>query len=250
MMARQRIHRSRGAVLAEVIMVGVVGSLLLSVLPGFYLGYIKLWQRETARLGSVQQADFAVRRMQEDIRNARNLVISSDGSSITVVLPKRSYDATLGRMVNVLDSNGSLINGDQVQYYYTPNTAGSAGGAIYRRVIRLDGIERPARLVSTGIYPALNPRYSLTSSPIPVFTYDGTLRAVTVTMTAAVPKPSTGTFASGQVDPKCRRCGSNLVRVATEQHPEGETRCPYCGLSVKPNVEIATYQTELSLRNR
>jgi len=245
----QSSHRSRGAVLAEVIMFGVIGSLLLTVLPGFCLGYVKLWQRDSARLGSVQRADFALRRMQEDVRNARSLVVSSDGTSITLTLPKRSYDATLGRMVNDLDAAGSLVDGDRVSYFFIQDS-GSRGGAIYRQVTRPDGTQLLHRLVTRGIYPDLNPRYCSTSPAKPIFSYDGTLRKLSISMTAAELKASTSTFGAPQVDPKCRRCGGDLVRVQTYQHPEGETQCSQCGSQVRPNAEITTYETQLSVRNR
>jgi len=59
---RVRFHHSWfGAVLAEGIMAVVVSSLVLSMLPGFYVAYVKLWQRETGKLGAAQRADFAHR---------------------------------------------------------------------------------------------------------------------------------------------------------------------------------------------
>ena len=43
--------------------------------------------------------------------------------------------------------------------------------------------------------------------------------------------------------------GAPLVRVATEAHPEGEIHCSECGAEVRMSAEIATYSTQLLLRN-
>ncbi len=100
------------------------------------------------------------------------------------------------------------------------------------------------------IYPYLNPRASGTSDPAPVFAYDPSLRIITITATAAEPKPSSSTFAPTQLEPKCKRCGSDLIRVPTEDNLAGEIQCPQCGAEVEPTAEIVAYQSRFMLRNQ
>jgi len=247
-----RARSCRGMGLAEGVMVTFVSGLLLSVLPGFYLAQVRVWQRETGRLGAVQRADFVLRRMEEDVRNARRVSVSSDGKHMTIVLPYRAYDSTLQRRVNVLDATGNLIDGDQVEYYFVqdPDGTGSRGGAMYRRVTPAGGSAQQARRVTSWVFPALNPRGAGGSSPSPLFAYDPARRVITVTVTAAEPKPSTGTFAPTQLEPRCARDGGELVRVVTTQHLEGEIQCAICGQHVRPTAELATYQTRLFVRNQ
>jgi len=242
----------RGAGIAEAIMAIVVSSLLLSVIPAFYMTSVKLWQRETGRLGAVEQADAVLHRMQDDIRNARRATLSSDGTVLTIVQPGQAYDASLARQVNVLDAQGQLTDGDQLHYYFVqdPEGTGSSGGAIYRRVVHANGTYEPPRLVATRVYPHLNPRAPGGSTPAPPFSYDGTLRKVAITITTAEPKPSSGTFAPRQSEPMCRHCGGNLMRVPTTEHLEGEIQCAHCGAQVEPTAEIVTYQTRLRVRNQ
>ena len=242
----------RGVTLAEGVMVILIGGLLLSVLPGYYTTYIRVWQRETGKLGAVRRADFAVQRMHEDIRTARSAVPSSDGTSLTVALPLQAYDSDLGRMVNMLDGSGSLVDGNIVQYYFTqdPDGTGSSGGAISRRVVRHDATELSDRVVTERIHPELNPRASGGGSLAPIFAYDSTLRVITVTVTAAEPKPSSSTFAVLNTEPQCNRCGADLIRVPTEDNLAGEIQCPECGAEIDPTAAIVTYQTRLALRNQ
>lgn len=245
------ISSSRGAVLAEAIMATVVGGLLLSTVSAFYLGYIKIWQRETGRVGAVRRADFVLRRMQNEVRNAKGLTLSSEGNSLTVVLPKRCYDAEVGRDVNEFDSQGQLVDGAQVEYSFVPDGSGSEQGAyaIHRRVMLADGTVRSPELVAAHICPSLNPLSEGTSDPKPVFEYDAVRRTVTVTITAAEPMPSSATFSVREAGARCKRDGGALVRVATSDHPEGEIRCQICGGQAKPNAHVVTYQTQLMLRN-
>jgi hypothetical protein len=247
-------HRlSRGVSIAEGLMVMVIGGILLSVLPGYYLTYVRIWQRETGRLGAIQRTDFALERIEEDIRNARGVTLSYDGASLSLTMPLRAYDATLDRDVNVLDEAlGTLSDGDQITYYFIqdPDGTGSSGGTIYRQVDPVDAAEEPARIVTQQIYPQLNPRGSSGGDPAPVFAYDTSLRIVTVTATAAEPLPSTGTFAPTRIEPTCRRCGSELVRVSTDESIAGEIQCPVCGDDARPTAEIVTYQTRFKVRNQ
>ena len=234
-------------------MVMVIGGLLLSVLPGYYLTYVRIWQRETGRLGAVQRTDFALERIQEDIRNARRVSLSYDGASLALTMPLRAYDATLGRNVNVLDqTTGTLSDGDQITYYFLqdPDGTGSSGGTIYRRVHPFGSTEKAPRVVTQQIYPHLNPRGSSGGDPAPVFAYDTALRIVTVTATAAEPMPSTGTFAPTQTEPICRRCGSELIRVSTDENIAGDIQCPQCGDDARPTAQIVTYQTRFKVRNQ
>jgi len=242
---------SRGAAIAECLMAMTVSALILSVIPAFYVTSVKLWQRDTGRLGAVAQANIVLYRMQDEIRNARRTVLSSDGTSVTLVLPTQAYDSSLGRKVNVLNASGSLTDGDQIRYYFAldPHGTGSTGGAVYRRVTYAGGTQAPAQLVADRVYPHLNPRASGGSTPAPVFAYDATLRTITVTITTAEPKPGTGTFAPREGDPQCRRCRAPLVRVPTLEHLEGEVQCSQCGSEVEPTAEVVSYQSKLLLRN-
>ena len=232
-------------------MVIVITGLLLSVLPGYYLTYVRIWQRETGRLGAVQHTDFALERIHNDIRSARGVTLSSDGTYLTLTMPLRAYDSSLDQMVNVLDASGSLADGDHIHYYYVqdPDGTGSTGGTIYRKVNPAGGTEGAPRIVTHQIYPSLNPRGSSGGAAAPIFAYDGTLRIITVTATAAEPKPSSTTFAPTQTEPKCKRCGADLIRVPTTENPAGEIQCPQCGTDVQPTAEIVTYQSRFVLRN-
>jgi len=249
---RVRFHHSWfGAVLAEGIMAVVVSSLVLSMLPGFYVAYVKLWQRETGKLGAAQRADFALERMKDDVRNARRAILSSDGRTLALTLPLRTYDASLNRAVNALDAQGQLVDGDSVHYYFVqdPHSTGSTGGALYRRVVHADGTEEEPRLLAEHIHPELNPVDS-GGTPAPLFACDSVLRTVAVTVTAAEPRPSSSTFAVRHLEPKCRACGESLVRVPTAEHAEGEVQCSQCGTDCRPTAEIVTYQTRRMLRNQ
>ncbi|MCJ7751747.1 MAG: hypothetical protein MUQ65_11745, partial [Armatimonadetes bacterium] len=83
-----RIRRSRfGGTLAEGILAVFISTMFLSVLPGFYFTSVKIWQRESGELEAVRSADFALQRMDEDVRNARSVAISSDGTMLTLTLP-------------------------------------------------------------------------------------------------------------------------------------------------------------------
>jgi Tfp pilus assembly protein PilW len=246
-------RHSRGVSIAEGLMVMVIGGLLLSVLPGYYLTYVRIWQRETGRLGAVQRTDFALERIENEIRSARSVALSYDGSSLTLTMPLRAYDATLGRPVNVLDEvTGFLADGDQIIYYFLqdPDGTGSSGGALCRTVHPAGGTEGDPKVVTQQIYPHLNPRGSGGGDPAPIFAYDSPQRIITVTATAAEPLPSSGTFAPTQLEPTCRRCGSELIRVPTEDNLAGEIQCPQCGDDARPTAEIVTYQTRFRVRNQ
>ncbi len=233
-------------------MVMIIGGLLLSVLPGYYLTYVRIWQRETGRMGAVQRADFAIDRLQKEIRNARSVALSSDGASLTITLPARAYDYSLGRFVNALGADGTLQPGDQVQYHFLqdPDDTGSAGGAVSRQVFPAAGGENAPHVITNRIYPLLNPRGSGTGDPAPIFAYDDTLHIITITATAAEPLPSSGTFIPTRIEPKCKRCGSDLIRVPTETNIAGEIQCPQCGDDAIPTAEIVTYQSRFMVRNR
>jgi len=253
MRARLRIHRpSFGAALAEGLVVIFISSMFLSVLPGFYLTYVKVWQREAAELGVVHSADFALRRMHDDVRNARNALLSSDGTTLTLTLPKKVYDSEFGRPINAVDAAGSLIDGDTVQYYFLqdPDGKGSAGGSLYRRVIHSDGTQEAPHLIAERLYPNLNPQDTGATDSVPLFAADSTLRTVTVVVTAAEPKPSSGTFAAPHQDPKCRRCHGDLIRVPTSDSLEGVIQCSQCDGDAESTAEIVTYRTQLLLRNQ
>ena len=247
-----RLHRSSlGGSLAEGLVVMTIGVLFLSVLPGFYLTYVKIWQRETTEMGVVQRGDFALRRMHEDVRSARSALLSSDGTILTLTLPKKAYDAALGRNVNALDSQGQLIDGDKIKYYIVQDSysVGGSAAAMYRRIIHPDGTAESPRIVADHLCPGLNPLDSGTGHPQPLFTYNPALHIVTVTVTAAELKPSTGTFAPTQSQVRCSRDHGSLVRVCTPHHPEGEIQCTICGTHARPTAGIQTYQTQLLLRN-
>jgi hypothetical protein len=150
----------------------------------------------------------------------------------------------------VFDSQGQLVNGDQVQYYFQ-SESGSAGGSLFRRVTHADGASESPRLVAQHVYPLLNPlRTSGGSGTWPVFAYDSARRTVTVTVSAAEPRPSTSTFEAKTREPVCTRHHTALVRVATEGHPEGVVMCSQCRAGTVPSSDIATYQATLLLRNR
>jgi len=246
-------HRNRsrfGATLAEGILAVFISSMFLSVLPGFYFTSVKIWQQESSELEAVRTADFALRRMEEDVRNARSVAISSDGTLLTLTLPLQDYDAALGRSVNVLDSQGWLMDGDRIEYAITDDlTSDGYDPAMYRRVIRADGTAETPRLVANHVQPYVNPLQPTTGYAVPVFAYDSDQRTLTITVTAAEPTPSSGTFGPTQPVLRCSRDGGQLVRVATEEHPEGEIRCSICGTDVKATAEIVTYQTRFMLRN-
>ncbi len=247
----QRILRPRmswlGASLTEGIVVMVISTLFLSVLPGFHLAYVRIWQRESAKLGATQRADFALRRMQDDVRNARSVVVSSAGDSLTLVEPLRAYDATLNREVNVLTADDQLQDGDRISYYLAYSASSNTGATMYRRITHPDGTIESPRKVAAFLHPELNTLHS--GSVLPLFGYDSAHRTLTVTVTAAEPKPSTGTFAPTAADLKCSRDRGHLVRVAVDGHPEGAVRCVYCGAQVRPTAELVSYQARLALRN-
>jgi hypothetical protein len=235
----------------ELIMSTIVGGLLLAVLPTFYLAYIKLWRQETARLGASQQASQVVRTMKTDIRNARSIAVSSDGRTLTLVMPKLAMDPDLHVMSVVIGADGCQIDGDTVTYYFQqdPNHTGSRGGNIYRRVTLANGTQQTARLVADSIYPGLNPFPTGTESPAPLFYHDEEKDTVLVAVTASEPKPSSGTLAAASLEPVCTRDGGALVRVAAEGYPAGAVRCSVCGARAVPATELVTYHTEIRLRN-
>ena len=247
-----RIRRSRfGGTLAEGILAVFISTMFLSVLPGFYFTSVKIWQRECGELEAVRSADYALKRMDEDVRNARSVAISSDGTMLTLTLPLQGYDATLGRDVNILDSNGWLTDGDKIEYSITDDlTVDGYDPAMYRRVIHTDGTTEALRLVANHVQPYVNPLDPATGYTMPVFAYDSDHRTLTVTVTAAETKPSSGTFGPTEAVLECSRDGGQLVRVATEEHPEGEIRCSICGTDVETTAQIVTYQTRFLLRNR
>jgi hypothetical protein len=235
----------------ELIMTTIVGGLLLSVLPTFYFAYIKLWRQETARLGASEQANRVVRTMKTDIRNARAATVSSDGTTLTLVMPLLAYDPDFHVMAPAIGEDGGLINGDTIVYYFQrdPNHTGSTGGNVYRRITRANGTQQGPRLVADSVYPSLNPLSAGTSNPLPVFYRDEDRDTVLVAATASEPKPSAGTFAPATLEPVCMRDGGTLVRVAADGHPEGVVQCGKCGARAIPATELVTYRTEIRLRN-
>lgn len=239
-----------GASLAEGMLAMMISAMFLSVLPGFYLTSVKVWQRESSELEAAGAADFALNRMEEDVRNARRVTVSSDGTSVTLTLPLRAYDAALGRKVNVLDAHGNLVDGDSVQYYYVPDSysTGSHEGNLYRRFIYVTGSSNEPRVVAAHVQPNLNP-LDATGATIPLFRYDAGTRSLAVTVSVAEPRASSGTFAPTDTIVQCTRDGAPLQRVATEAHPEGEIWCSECGAEVRTSAEIASYSTQLLLRN-
>jgi len=244
---------SRAATIAEGLMVLVIGGLLLSVLPGYYLTYVRIWQREAGKLGAVQRTGFAFERLQDDIRGARSVNLSYDGTSLSLTMPLQAYDASLGQPVNVLnETTGGLADGDLITYYFVqdPDGTGSSGGAIFRRVRPAGGTEGQPEIVTEQIYPHLNPRATSSGAAAPIFAYDTALRIITITATAAEPIPSSGTFFPTQFEPKCKRCGSDLIRVPTTENLAGEIQCPECGDDALPTSEIVTYQTRFRVRNQ
>jgi Tfp pilus assembly protein PilW len=240
---------SRGVVLAEFAMSCAIGGLVLSVLPAFYLASTRLYQRETGEIGAREQTALGVMRMKKELRNARSTSISSDGRTLTLVLPAISGTWSSSESMAIFDSQGQLINGDQVQYYFQGDS-GSTGGCLFRRVTHASGSTESPRLVAQHVYPQLNPLVTSGSSTRPIFAYDSAKRTVTITVTAAGPRPSTSTFEAKRRDPVCTRHGTPLVRVATTGHPEGVVMCSQCGASTVPSSEVATYQATLLLRNR
>ncbi len=248
-----RARRPRlGATLAEGIVSVFISSLFLSVLPAFYQTSVKVWQRESSEMAVVQTADFAVKRMEEDVRNAKGVSVSSDGLTVTLTLPLKAYDSTLGREVNVL-SGGWLLDGDQIQYYFLPDTSTSSyscEGALYRRVIPAGGAAESPILIADHVQPTINPLNTSTGSPFPIFSFDSVQRTLTVIVTAAEPKPSSGTFAPKHSYLTCAKDGGQLYRIPTEDHPEGELRCSMCGEQVETSGEIVTYQTQYLVRNQ
>jgi len=241
--------RQFGATLTEGIVVMMISTLFLSVLPGFHLTYVKIWQRESAELGALHRANFALRRMQDDVRNARRVVVSTDGTALTLVQPLRAYDSTLDKDVNQVDDEGNLQDGDLIQYYLVQTASGHVGATMYRRVVHPSGVIEPERIVAVHLHPNLNPLDVSSGATRPLFRYDSSLRAVTVVVTAAEPRPSSGTFAPATLDLECRRDHGTLTRVMTEDHPDGVIQCSQCGDQVKPTGEIVAYQTQLALRN-
>jgi len=239
-----------GATLAEGMLAMMISAMFLSVLPGFYLTSVKVWQRESSELEAAGAANFALNRMTEDVRNARGCAVSADGNRVTLTLPLRTYDAALGREVNTLDANGQLMAGERVQYYYSTDAyaTGSYEGSLYRRVIQIDGSTTAPRMVAAHLQPNLNP-LDAGGNTIPLFSFDAGTRTLDVTVTAAEMKASTGTFSPTQTVVRCTRDGSPLIRVATEAHPEGEIQCAECGADVQMSAEIASYSTQLLLRN-
>lgn len=232
-------------------MTTVVGGLLLSVLPTFYFAYIRLWRQETARLGASQQASQVVRRMKADLRNARRATTSADGNTLTLVMPALAYDPDLHVMSVAIGSDGAQIDGDIVTYYFQqdPNHTGSAGGNIYRQVTRASGLQQAPRMVADSVYPGLSPFSTGTTSPAPLFYFDEYKETIIVTATASEPRPSGGTFAAATLEPICMRDAGSLVRVATDDHPEGAIQCSRCGARAIPASELVTYRTEMRLRN-
>ncbi len=243
------VRCSRGMVLAEALMGATIGGLILSVLPAFYITQIKIWTREAGRLGAIQSADFAIRRMKEEVRNAKNILVSDDALSMTAVLPARTYDSELGTQVNTLDADGQLTDGNHVHYYFQYNN-GSNGGTLYRRLDLADGTAGRAERVAANVYPHLNTRAPGGTDTQPLFVYDATTRTLTVTVTVAEPTPSSGTFAAHQLEAKCKHDGGDLARVSTVEHPEGEVQCSICGNRADPTAQIVTYKTRLLVRNR
>jgi hypothetical protein len=248
-----RRKRSRlGATLAEGIVAVFISSIFLSVLPAFYQTSVKVWQRESSEMAVVQTADFAVKRMEEDVRNARSVSVSSDGLTVTLTLPLKAYDSDLGREVNVL-CDGWLVDGDQVQYYFVYDTSTSSyscEGALYRRVILAGGAAESPVVIADHVQPTINPLNASTGSPLPIFSFDPVQRTLTVIVTAAEPKPSSGTFAPKQSYLTCARDGGQLYRIPTDEHPQGELRCSLCGEQVETSGEIVTYQTRYLVRNQ
>lgn len=249
-----RPGRSRlGATLAEGLVSLFISTIFLSVLPAFYQTSVQVWQRESSQLQARHTADFALKRMEEDVRNARSVTVSSNGLLVTLTLPLKAYDSDLGREVNVLDSNGWLLDGDQVQYYFSYDVSSSSGsyeGAMYRRVIRADGTAASPQLVASHVQPAINPLDASTGASVTMFGFDPDQRTLTVTVTAAEPRPSSGTFSPKDTLLTCARDGGQLYRVATEDHADGEIRCSMCGDQVRTNAEIVTCQTEFLVRNQ
>ena len=249
MRARSGLRRfSRGIVLAEFVVTCAIGGLVMSVLPAFYMASTKLWQRETGEIGAREQADLAIVRMKKELRNARSTNISGGGTILTLTLPALSGSRISTETTPLFNSEGQMINGDQVQYYYQ-SQSGSSGGTIFRRVTHSDASTESPRLVADHIYPQLNP---LTSGGIPVtpFRYDSAKRTVTVTLTAAGVRPSSTTFETKERDPMCTKHRSALTRVVTMSHPEGVVQCGQCGTQTVASADVATYQATLLLRNR
>jgi hypothetical protein len=246
-----RSHRSRfGATLAESIVAMCVSALFLSLLPGFYLTGIKVWQREGSKLTASGRADFALERMKEDVRTARSAVVSSDGQSLALVLPMRAFDSELGCEANVIDEQGMLQDGDVVQYFLLQDSSSvGSGRTLHRRVVAPGGTVRKSTLLAEHVHPELNPLNSSTGIAQPVFHYDETTQVLTVNIAVAEPNASKGTFAPSETDVECRRDGGTLVRVATQDEPEGVVQCNTCGAEVKSNAQIAAYNTRLLLRN-
>ena len=240
---------SRGVMLAEFAMSCAIGGLVLSVLPAFYLASTKLYRRETSEIGARERAELSIVRMKKELRNARSTSISSDGRTLTIVLPAISGTWSSSESMAVFDSQGQLINGDQVQYYFQSDS-GSTGGSLFRRVTHANGSSESPRLVAQRAYPQLNPLVTGGSGTRPMFAYDSAKRTVTVTVTAAEERLSNSTFETKMGDPICTRHGTALVRVATESCPEGVVRCSQCGASTVASSEVATYRATLLLRNR
>jgi len=225
-----------------------ISGLIFTVLPGFYFTYVRIWSRESSRVESVATATMVIQRITKEARNARSLSVSPDGKALTITLPSRQYDSTVGRLVNEIGSSGDLSNGDQVRYYVATNPGG-AGEALFRRIDRQNGTSTTPQVIASGVFPGLNPLVAGSGAVQPVFVYDSGLRTVTITATAAETRESTGSFAPTGRGPECSRDHGALTRVATEDRPTGEIRCSLCGTQVQPNAEIATHQIQLLARN-
>jgi Tfp pilus assembly protein PilW len=234
--------------LAEFAVACAIGGMVLSVLPAFYLASTKLWQRESSEIGAREQSELAIVRVKKELRNARSTTISSEGKTLTLVLPAVSGSCSSAESTAVFNAEGQLIDGDRVDYYFQAQS-GSAGGSILRRVTHSDGSSESPRPVADHVYPQLNPLRAGGGS-LPVFSFNNLNRTVTVTVTASQPKASRGSFAAKEQDPRCARCGAALVRSATPSHPEGVITCTRCGARTLASAEVVTHQATLLLRNR
>ena len=238
----------KGAALAEVAVSAMVGALILSVLPAFSTGYVKLWQRETAELGAGEKAVHLVRRMKEDIRNARRVAVSDDGASVTIVLPALTYDSDHDCMVPAIGADGKMVDGDRVRYYLV-EAAATGGGSVHREVIHADGASEATKVIVDSIYPRLNPFDPYSGSPAPLFAYDSSLGSVSVTVTALEAAPSAGTFVAADSLPICRNDGGSMVRTQDLHSADGAIRCSKCGAPLDSDIHFDCSQTKLKVRN-
>ena len=137
MMTRQRAHRlarggrlasNAGITLVELVIVGLIGSIVLIAAFSMYLTSMETWDASGARLALQRNGDRAVKRIASDIRHGDTVEAGADSIS-SIVVTRTIFGATVIQATydlvgdEVVNQHGTVLAGNVTDLEFSRNGA-------------------------------------------------------------------------------------------------------------------------------